>query len=387
MIYFDNAATSWPKPAQMPAAMERFLREHGANPGRSGHSPSINAGRIVFQTRDRLAKFFGHEDPLSVVFTKNATEALNLAIMGTLGRGDHVITSAMEHNSVLRPLRFLEEHGVAVTRVSCGVDGTLDPTDVIKWIRDETKLIVLNHASNVVGTLFPIGEIGREAAGRDLLFCVDAAQSAGAVSIDMAAMKIDLLAFTGHKALYGPQGTGGLCIGSRAKGRLRPLIRGGTGSSSDSDIHPEFLPDCFEAGTLNAVGLAGLSAGLAFVEEKGIETVRKHETSLTELLITGLQEIPRVKVYGTLDATRQVPVVSFNIDGWSCSEAAQALEDRAGVCCRAGLHCAPLAHRQIGTFPEGTVRFSPGFFNTEEEIETALAAVRRLAAQPNGGVL
>lgn len=386
MIYFDNAATSWPKPDTVPSAMERFLREHGANPGRSGHALSIQAGRVVFEARERVARMFGHGDPLSVVFAKNATEALNLALQGLLEPGDHVITSTMEHNSVLRPLRFLEGRGVAVSRVACAADGSLDPADVARVISAKTRLIVLSHASNVVGTLCPITEIGRLTADREILFCVDAAQSAGAVPINMAAMGIDLLAFTGHKSLYGPQGTGGLCIGERARGRLRPLLYGGTGSVSDSDVHPDFLPDCFEAGTLNAVGLAGLAAGLAFVEERGIETIRKHEMNLTARLIAGLRELTGVRVLGTHDAARQTAVVSFNIDGWSCSEVAQTLEDRGGICCRAGLHCAPLAHRQLGTFPEGAVRLSLGIFNTETEIAAALDTLRELAGRPKGGM-
>ncbi|MCK9460716.1 MAG: aminotransferase class V-fold PLP-dependent enzyme [Proteobacteria bacterium] len=384
MIYFDNAATSWPKPDTVPAAMERFLREHGANPGRSGHALSIEAGRVVFDARDRVSRLFGLGDPLSVVFTKNATEALNLALQGLLQPGDHVITSTMEHNSVLRPLRFLEGRGVAVSRVPCTADGTLDPAEVERSISAKTRLIVLSHASNVVGTLCPIAEIGRLTADREILFCVDAAQTAGAVPIDMAAMCIDLLAFTGHKSLYGPQGTGGLCIGERAKGRLRPLMFGGTGSASDSDVHPDFLPDCFEAGTLNAVGLAGLAAGLEFVEGRGLAAIREHETALIARLIDGLRGIPRVRVLGTGDAKRQTAVVSFNLDGWSCSEVATALEERAGICCRAGLHCAPLAHRQLGTFPEGAVRLSLGIFNTETEIAAALEALRELAEDSSG---
>lgn len=386
MIYFDNAATSWPKPEAVPAAMERFLREHGANPGRSGHALSIHAGRVVFDARERVARLFCLDDPLAVVFTKNATEALNLSLLGLLAPGDQVITSTMEHNSVLRPLRHLEGRGVSVTRVPCAADGTLDPDDVARAISARTKLIVLSHGSNVVGTLCPIGQIGKLAKKRDLLFCVDAAQTAGASPIDMREMDIDLLAFTGHKSLYGPQGTGGLCIGERARGRLHPLLYGGTGSASDSDVHPDFLPDCFEAGTLNAVGLAGLAAGLAFVEARGIESIRKHEAALTARLIAGLRDVPGVRVLGTHDAGRQTAVVSFNLDGWSCSEVASALEERAELCCRSGLHCAPLAHRQLGTFPGGTVRFSLGLFNTETEIATALDVLRELVVQSKGGI-
>lgn len=384
MIYFDNAATSWPKPPTVAAEMERFLREDGANPGRSGHALSIQAGRVVFAARERLARFFGHDDPLSLVFTKNATEALNLALLGLLRPGDHVITSTMEHNSVLRPLRHLEGLGVAVTRLPCSAEGLLDPQDVARATTPRTRLVVLSHASNVTGGLCPVAEVGRIARERDLLFCVDAAQSAGVVPIDLRAMHVDLLAFTGHKALYGPQGTGGLCLGARARGRLWPLHFGGTGSASDSDVHPDFLPDCFEAGTLNAVGIAGLGAGLSFVEERGLEAIRAHETALVRELLEGLRGIPGVRVLGPSGAAERTAVVSFNLEGCSCSEVAQELEERAGICCRAGLHCAPLAHRRIGTFPEGAVRFSLGIFNTKEEVAAALAAVRELAQRPGG---
>jgi cysteine desulfurase / selenocysteine lyase len=386
MIYFDNAATSWPKPDAVPAAMARFLREQGANPGRSGHKLSIEAARVVYEARERAARLFGCADPLAVVFTKNATEATNLALLGLLAPGDHAITSVMEHNSVLRPLRFLEGRGVSVTRVPCAGDGSLDPGDVARAITSKTRLIVLGHASNVVGTLCPIEEIGKLTAERGVLFCVDAAQTAGAHPIDVGAMHVDLLAFTGHKSLFGPQGTGGLCIGERARDRLRPLMYGGTGSDSDSDVHPDFLPDRFEAGTLNAVGLAGLCAGIAFIESQGLTSIRERERTLTRRLLDGLAQIPGVRVLGSRDADRQTAVVSFNLDGWTCSDVASALEERAELCCRSGLHCAPLAHRLFGTFPEGTVRFGLGIFNNETEIDTALVVLRELAVQPKGSV-
>lgn len=381
MIYFDNAATSWPKPDVVLKAMEHFLRDYGGNPGRSGHKLSIEAGRMVYETRERVAKLFALDDPLSVAFTKNATEALNLVLLGLLAPGDHVITSVMQHNSVMRPLRFLEDHGVSVTRVSCAEDGTLDPGDVTGSISRNTKLVILSHASNVIGTLCQIEEIGQLAERHGLFFCVDGAQTAGSCPIDMIAMHIDLLAFTGHKSLYGPQGTGGLCIGERARDKMRPLMYGGTGSLSDSDMHPDFLPDRFESGTLNTVGLAGLAAGIAFVENQGLVKIREHERVLSAKLLDGLLQIPKVRVLGTHNPDQQTAVVSFNIEGWSCSEVAAALEDYAGICCRAGLHCAPMTHQQIGTFPEGTVRFSLGWFNQEEEIAIALDAVQELARQ------
>ncbi len=383
MIYFDNAATSWPKPDGVPEAMARFLRECGANPGRSGHARSIQAGRIVYEARERIARLFGLADPLAVAFTKNATEALNVALQGLLAPGDHVITSVMEHNSVLRPLRHLEERGVSVTRLACP-GGALDAAALARAITPGTRLLVLGHASNVTGALAPIADVGELARARGVLFCVDAAQTAGCHPIDMEAMHIDLVAFTGHKALFGPQGTGGLCIGERARGKLRPLLFGGTGSASDSDAQPDFLPDAFEAGTLNAVGIAGLAAGLAFVEERTVAAIRQHELALTGRLIAGLRGIPAVRVLGAGEAASRTAVVSFNVDGWSCSEVATALEERAGICCRAGLHCAPLAHRQLGTFPDGAVRFGLGAFNTASEIDAALDELRVLSSLPKG---
>lgn len=384
MIYFDNAATSWPKPDAVPAAMERFLREQGGSPGRSGHAVSIDAARVVYDARERAARLFGLEDPLAVVFAKNATEALNLALLGLLEPGDHVVTTSMEHNSVARPLRYLEGRGVSVTRVPCGADGSLEPARVAGALTAATKLAVLTHASNVVGTILPVAEVGEIVGKRDVLLCVDAAQSAGVVPIDVRSMGIDLLAFTGHKSLYGPQGTGGLCLGERARDRVRPLLRGGTGSASDSDAHPEFLPDRLEAGTQNAVGLAGLAAGLDFIERRGVEAIRRREEALTARLLDGLDRVPGARVHGTGAPERQTAVVSFELEGWSPSEVATELEERADLCCRVGLHCAPLAHRQIGTFPEGTVRFGLGLFNTDDEIDTALEVLRELAPRRGG---
>ncbi len=386
MIYFDNAATSWPKPDGVAAAMVACLCGQGANPGRSGHRLSLAAGRVVYEARERVARLFGVGDPLSVAFTKNATEATNLALLGLLAPGDHVITSVMEHNSVLRPLRFLEGQGVMVTRVPCAADGSLDPDDVARAFNRKTKLVVLGHASNVVGTLCPIEEVGKLAAERGVLFCVDAAQTAGLCPIEVRALHIDLLAFTGHKSLLGPQGTGGLCIGERARDRLRPLLYGGTGSASDSDVHPDFLPDRFEAGTLNVVGLAGLAAGLAFLEHQGLTSIRERERGLTRRLLEGLAAIPGVRVFGAREAERRTAIVSWNLAGRNCSEVASALEERAQICCRPGLHCAPLAHRQLGTFPEGSVRFSLGLFNTDAEIDTVLDAVREIAVPVKGQI-
>lgn len=381
MIYLDNAATSWPKPPEVLAAMARFMTEVGANPGRSGHRLSVEAGRIVYAAREAVAQLFNAPDPLRVVFGLNATEGINLALRGLLRPGDHVVTSSMEHNSVMRPLRALEREGVEVTVVPCSPEGTLDPQAVLAALRPSTRLVVLNHASNVTGTILPVAEVGR--ALRKMngpLLLVDAAQSGGAVPIDVQADGIDLLAFTGHKSLYGPTGTGGLIIGERVPlEEFRPLIRGGTGSRSEREEQPDFLPDMCESGTPNAVGLAGLKAGVRWVLERGVEAIRAHEVELSQRLSDGLREIPGVTVYGPADARMRTAVVSFNIAGMEPSEVGMRLDEEYGIMCRVGLHCAPSAHRTIGTFPSGTVRFALGAFNTREEVDAAIRAVARLA--------
>ncbi len=380
MIYFDNAATSWPKPPCVAEAMVRFLNEIGANPGRSGHRLSVEAGRIIYDAREAIAELFNAPDPLRIVFGQNVTDALNLALRGLLRPGDHVVTSGMEHNSVMRPLRALEQQGVAVTVVACSPEGALDPDDVMAAIRTDTVMIALNHASNVTGTLLPVRQVGRIARERDALLLVDAAQTGGAYPVDVQADGIDLLGFTGHKSLYGPTGTGGLIIGERVDvDRFEPLRRGGTGSRSEREEQPEFLPDLCESGTPNVVGLAGLAAGVRWVMGQGVDAIRDHEMKLTERLITGLTDVPGVSVYGGRDLSGRTAVVSFNIAGVEPSDVGLRLDEEHGVMCRVGLHCAPAAHKTTGTFPEGTVRFGLGAFNTDDEVAVALAAVKRLA--------
>jgi cysteine desulfurase/selenocysteine lyase len=382
VIYFDNAATSWPKPPGVAEAMVHFLNEVGANPGRSAHRLAVESGRIVYNTREAVAELFNAPDPLRVVFGHNVTESLNLALRGLLRPGDHVITSSMEHNSVMRPLRALERQGVEVTVVRCSPAGFLNPADVEAAIRPNTVMIALNHASNVVGTLLPVAEVGRIARRHNLLLLVDAPQTGGAYPIDVQTEGIDLLGFTGHKSLYGPMGTGGLIVGERVDvERLEPLKRGGTGSRSEREEQPDFLPDMCESGTPNAVGLAGLEAGVRWVLERGVETIRAHEVELAQRLIDGLRNIPAATVYGGLDANRQTATVSFNIAGTEPSEVGLRLDEECGILCRVGLHCAPAAHKTIGTFPSGTVRFGLGAFSTLEEVDAAVAAVRSLAQE------
>lgn len=386
MIYLDNAATSWPKPPEVKAAMVRCLDELGGNPGRSGHRLSIATGRLIDDAREELAALFGQPDPLRVIFTANATMALNLALTGLLRPGQHVITSSLEHNSVMRPLRALEEAGVAVTVVWAARTGRLDPAAVAAAIQPTTTMIVLTHASNVAGTLLPIAEIGGIARERGLLFLVDAAATAGLIPLDLLTHGIDLLAFTGHKTLYGPTGTGGLVLGERvATEALRPLLRGGTGSRSAEEFQPTFLPDAYESGTLNFVGIAGLLAGVRWLRMRGIEEIRHHQIRTVQLLIDELSALAGVTVYGTRRAELQIGALSFLIEGLSPSDAGFHLDREFGVLCRVGLHCAPVAHQSLGTFPEGTLRFAPGAFTTNAEIGSAVRAVAQLAREAGHG--
>jgi cysteine desulfurase family protein len=380
VVYLDNAATSFPKPQATLEAMINYQREIGGSPGRSGHRLSIEAARIVHETREVLARLFNVDDPLRIVFTKNATEALNIALIGLLKPGDHVITTGMEHNSVMRPLRFLASRGIDLSVVSTSERGELDPDDIRAAFRTNTRAVVMTHASNVTGTILPVQEIGVLTRERgDIVLCVDAAQTAGALPIDVAAMDVDLLAFTGHKSLYGPQGTGGLYIRKGLDKKIAPLMQGGTGSRSEFEEQPEFMPDKYECGTPNTIGLAGLAAGAAFTLEQGVEGVREKEEALTRRFLNHLQEFGGdVTVYGPPASQKRIPLISFNLRNITPSDAALYFEEQWGVMCRPGLHCAPAAHRTIGTFPQGTVRFSFGFFNTEEHADLAAKALRQL---------
>lgn len=380
MIYLDNAATSYPKPKEVGQAMLYFLEKVGASPGRSGHRLSIEAGRMLYQTRESLAELFNVDDPLRIIFTLNVTEALNLALKGLLRPGDQVITSSMEHNSVMRPLRELEKRGVEIKVIPCSPQGVLDPVDIEREIKKNTKLIVLNHGSNVIGNLLPITVVGEIARRHDILFLVDTAQTAGCYSLDIRKDNIDLLAFTGHKALYGPPGTGGLIIGERVDTKkLTPLKEGGTGSHSEFEEQPGFLPDLYESGTPNTVGLAGLNAGISFILKEGINKIHQYELNLSQKLIAGLKKIPGVIVYGEEQVKDRVAVISFNIKDQLPSEVGLRLDEEYDIMCRVGLHCSPATHKTIGTFPRGTVRFSMSWFNTLKEVDQAIMAIRNIA--------
>ncbi|MFC2060514.1 aminotransferase class V-fold PLP-dependent enzyme [Chloroflexota bacterium] len=380
MIYLDNAATSWPKPPEVPKAMVDVLEHAGGNPGRSGHRLSIAAAREIYDTREDVAQFFHTPDPLRIIFTGGATSAINIVMRGLLKAGDHVVISSMEHNAVMRPLRMLEKEGLRLSIVPCASDGSLDNGDVARAVNSDTRLVVITHASNVVGTLLPVTEVASIAHQAGALLMVDAAQTAGVIPIDMPAMGIDFLVFTGHKELQGPPGIGGLIMADSVDAsQIEPLIRGGTGSWSESEEQPDDLPDKFESGTANLVGIAGLHAGLRWVMSRGIETIEAHSKELTRVLIEGLAGLPGVKVYGPLDPGRSVAIVSFSVAGKRVSEIGLRLDEEHGILSRVGLHCAPLAHKTTGSFPEGAVRLAPGVFTTIDDIHTVIRAVKEVA--------
>ncbi len=377
-VYLDNAATSWPKPESVCMEMIKCIKEYGANPGRSGHRMAMRAGEKVYECRDNLARLFGVEDPLRIVFTSNATEAINLAVKGLLAPGDHVIISGMEHNSVLRPLKKLESAGVEITVVRADSSGKADTADIAGKIRENTKLFIITHASNVTGTVNDLAFLGQLLKEYKVHFMVDAAQTAGNYPLNVGTINIDLLAFSGHKGLLGPQGTGGLYI--RPGLDLDTLKEGGTGSVSENPWQPDFLPDRYESGTLNTPGIAGLNEGVKFILETGVENIKAHENRLAGYMYEGLGQIKKVRVYGSRNHESRTGVISITVDGKDCQEVCRELDEKYGIAARGGLHCAYLAHQTIGTQNTGTIRFSIGFFNTFSDIDKALAAIRKIAA-------
>jgi cysteine desulfurase family protein len=376
-IYFDNAATSWPKPPGVKAALDAYFGEAGGNPGRSGHRMSIAAAQIVEGARDRLSELFNVADPTQIVLTKNATEALNIGIYGLLQPGDHAITTSIEHNSVMRPLRDLETRGVELTVVQCDPNGILDPADVSAALRPNTRLIAMLHGSNVMGSVIPIEAVASIARSAEVRFIVDASQTAGSMPIDVQALDLDMLAFTGHKSLLGLTGTGGLYV--REGISLQPLMRGGTGSKSDLEIQPDFMPDVYESGTLNVAGFAGLAAGVDYILETGAAAIAKHERALVEQFLTDASTIDGVEIHGPEHLDDRCGVLSFNVAGLAPSEVGGLLDQEYSIMSRVGLHCAPGAHKTQGTFPSGSVRFGFSYATTAAEIDIALGAVADIA--------
>jgi cysteine desulfurase/selenocysteine lyase len=379
MTYFDNAATSFPKPNVVYDSIMDVMKNYGANPGRSGHKLALKLGREIFETRELIAKLFNIKNPMNVIFTSNCTESLNLAIKGILQRGDHVITTSMEHNSVLRPLMTLKKEGIETTIVNGDSKGRINPLDIEKSIKENTKLIISTHVSNLTGTIMPIETIGEIAKKNGIYYLVDAAQSAGVYDIDVKKMNIDMLAFPGHKGLLGPQGTGGLYI--REDLDIKEMQQGGTGSISHLLEQPSVKPDKYESGTPNGPGIIGLGAGINYIFQEGIEKIRKHEEELTKHFIEEVEKIEKVRVYGPGNVREQGAVVSINIGDEDSSEISYILDQDYDIEVRPGLHCAPLAHKTIGTFEQGVVRFSFGPFNTHEEIELGIKAIREISKE------
>ena len=378
MIYLDNAATSWPKPESVYQTMDEFLRTKGGNPGRGSHSMAIVAKETIEETRMLVARLINAPEMNRVIFTLNCTDALNLGLKGLLRAGDHVITSCIGHNSLVRPLRKLEQHGVRVTRLPPSPQtGVVSTQDIGQTITKDTKLVAITHASNVTGVIQPIEEYGAIARRHNLIFMVDAAQTAGKYPIDVQVSNIDLLAVSGHKGLLGPPGTGVLYVGSRVD--LDSLREGGTGVYSELEEQPLDLPYRYESGTVNSVGISGLGAGLKFIFSQGLDRIRSHEQHLVNRLIEGLSAIPGITLYTAKDSSRQAVVISFNIEGYEPGEAGAILDQAFGIKVRTGLHCAPAAHKTLVTYPSGTVRLSPGYLNTEEEIDLTLQALEKIA--------
>ena len=377
MIYLDNAATSFPKPEGVYAALDHFARHSLANPGRSGHKMAQAAEHALADARHRLNRFLNGRHPERFAFTLNATDALNMAFKGVLDPGDHVITTDLEHNSVSRPLVALAGAGrITLTRVPADGGGTIDPAAVEAAITPATRLIALTHASNVLGTIQPVAEVGAIARAHDLLFLVDAAQTVGVVPVDVQALAIDLLAFPGHKSLLGPTGTGALYVGPRAA--VRAWREGGTGGDSLTPTQPPDFPHHLEGGTPNVLGVAGLIAGLDFVEERGVEAIRRHEVELCDRLRAALAEMPGFEVFGHGDPARRVGAVAFRYEGIAAPDLGAILDSSFDIAVRPGLHCAPYIHKALGTAPDGLVRVSPGPFTTEAEIDALIAALREV---------
>ncbi|HWR60537.1 MAG TPA: aminotransferase class V-fold PLP-dependent enzyme [Clostridia bacterium] len=379
MLYFDNAATTFPKPEAVYEAVNECMRNYCANPGRGGHKLALQSGRMILEARELLTELFQAESIENIILTHNATDSINLALKGLLKKGSHVITTSMEHNSVLRPLKALEKNGIETTIVECSKLGEIDIAAIEKEIRKETVLISATHASNVTGTVLPVADIGALAKAYGLEFLVDASQTAGLYELDVKKMGISLLAFTGHKSLLGLQGTGGLYIRNGLS--LEPMREGGTGSMSESLYQPDILPDRFESGTHNTPGIAGLCAGIKFIMAEGMNNIRKHETELAGYFIKGLEYIKGVKIYGVRDIKRQAPVVSINIGDIGSSDISYMLDQTFDIATRPGLHCAPLAHRTVGTLEQGAVRFSFGYFNTRDQVNTAIAAIEQISRE------
>lgn len=378
MIYMDNAATTIQKPEEVKAAVMAAFDSMG-NSGRGASRPALDASRVIYDTREKLARLFGGGSAKQVVFTANSTESLNIAIKGIFEKGDHVITTVLEHNSVLRPLYECERNGVELTIIGCDKSGNISYEEMEAAVRKNTKAVVCTHASNLTGNMIDLEKTGEITRKHKLLFVVDASQTTGVYPIDVERFHIDVLCFTGHKSLRGPQGTGGMWV--REGVQIRPLLSGGSGIDTYNQSHPSEMPTALEAGTLNGHGIAGLGAALSYLERTGMDVIRERELSLMRRFYEGVSVIPGVKVYGDFTTDRRAPIVTLNIRDYDSSEVSDELSEEYGIVTRPGAHCAPLMHRALGTVDQGAVRFSFSHYNTEEEVDLAINAVKQLACE------
>lgn len=380
-IYLDNASTTFPKPPIVAKAVYSYMTEAGTNIGRGDYSSAYGVEDAVFETRELLCELLGGEDPSQVVFTRNVTESINLLLKGFLKPGDHVVVTSMEHNAVMRPLTQLEPKGITFSRAECSAEGELDPSEVKRLISPRTKLVLTTHASNVCGTATPIREIAKVCRAHGVRYAVDAAQTAGVMPINARAWGIDAVCFTGHKGLLGPQGIGGIMFTGDFSKEVSALVAGGTGSSSDLESMPSFMPDKLEAGTPNLPGIVGLGAGIEWINSKGIDAIREHEVALAGHLMEGmapLEEAGLVRIVGKKDLTGRTGVVSIQTPRHELAQIAHSLDSKYGIQVRVGLHCAPSAHKTLGTFPTGTIRFSMGWANTKKDVDRAIKALDAL---------
>jgi len=384
MVYLDNAATSFPKPEEVYVRMDTFMRKSCANPGRSSHEMARESADVVTKARESIAKLFNVDNPLRIGFTLNATMALNIAIHGTLKKGDHVITTAMDHNSVLRPLHELKKRGIIDYTVILPKNrfGAIDASSFSKAVRTNTRMIVTTLSSNVTGIVLPYAEIGEIARKKGVLYLLDAAQGAGVLPIDVKGMNISMLAFPGHKGLMGPQGTGGLYV--REDVTLNPIIQGGTGRRSIETMQPDFMPDMIESGTLNTPGIAGLCAGVDFIRKTGTDAICMKKKNLIERLYEGIAANRRIRLYSTIEGYENSGIIAFLIEGMDSSEVSNILDSKYHIATRPGFHCAPLAHKAIGTYKTGLVRLSPGYFTTPDEIQYTVDSINELTTVPRG---
>ena len=377
-IYLDNASTSFPKAPTVATAMSYYITNQGININRGSYALAYDVEDIIYTTRQRLNTLFNGHDPSHVIFTQNVTMSLNMVIKGLLKAGDHVLVSSMEHNAVMRPLTQLLDKGITFDIIPCDKTGSIQLESMDSLIRPNTVAMIINHASNVCGTIQPLESIGSICKAHNLQFIVDAAQTAGVIPIDVKAYHIDALCFTGHKGLLGPQGIGGIILNKEMAQTLTPLIAGGTGSFSHLETMPPHMPDAFESGTLNLPGIIGLNECLAYIGSQGMENIHNHELVLTQFFLEGLQSIDGINIIGKQNIQDRTAVVSITIDSMDPASIAYELESTYHIMTRVGLHCAPRAHQTLGTYPEGTVRFSFGYANTHEDVESALSALHRI---------